>query len=103
MEGQLAGAPVVAAASGGLVDIVADGATGRTFPPGEPAALAAVLEQLAADPHAAARLAEAGRSAAVARFGTRAAAGAYAEVYAEVLGGMPGGQDTRGSRTRSPG
>ena len=85
VEGQLCGAPVVAAASGGLLDVVADGHTGRTVPPGEPAALARAVEELLADPAGAARLAEAGRAAAAARFGTRAAAAAYAAVYAEAL------------------
>jgi glycosyltransferase involved in cell wall biosynthesis len=86
VEGQLSCAPVVAAASGGLLDVVTDGATGRTVPPGEPAALARVVEELLADPAGTARLAAAGRAAAAARFGTRAAARAYAAVYAEAMG-----------------
>ncbi|HYY81458.1 MAG TPA: glycosyltransferase family 4 protein [Actinomycetes bacterium] len=85
VEAQLCGAPVVAAASGGLLDVVADRATGRTFPPGQPAALARVVEQLVADPAASARLAAAGRAAAVARFAPRAAAEAYAAVYHQTL------------------
>jgi glycosyltransferase involved in cell wall biosynthesis len=84
VEAQLSATPVVAAASGGLLDVVADGVTGWTFPPGEPAALARTIEAVVADPAAAARLAEAGRRSA-ARFTTTAAARAYAAVYAEAL------------------
>ena len=85
VEGQLAGAPVLAAASGGLLDVVTDGQTGLTFPPGQPAALARAIETLLSDPAAAARLAEAGRRSAAARFTTTTAARAYAAVYAEAL------------------
>jgi glycosyltransferase involved in cell wall biosynthesis len=87
VEGQLSGAPVVAAASGGLLDVVADGRTGRTFPPGEPGALARTLEAVLADPAATARMAAAARDQAAARFGTAAAARAYAALYAEVVEG----------------
>jgi glycosyltransferase involved in cell wall biosynthesis len=90
VEGQLAGAPVVAAASGGLVDVVRDGETGRTFPVGDPAALAHAVEEVVADPAAAARLAAAARRAAVDRFGTRSAARAYAEAYADALAARRG-------------
>jgi glycosyltransferase involved in cell wall biosynthesis len=85
VEGQLSGTPVVAAASGGLLDVVTDGETGWTFPPGQPAALARAVEAVVADPAAAARLAAAARVAAADRFGTRAAARTYAAVYAEAL------------------
>jgi glycosyltransferase involved in cell wall biosynthesis len=85
VEGQLSRAPVIAAASGGLLDVVADGDTGWTFPPGEPSALARVIEQVAEHPAEAAERAEAGRRRAAARFGTRAAASAYAAVYREAL------------------
>ena len=85
VEAQLSATPVVAAASGGLLDVVADGQTGLTFPPGDPTALARAIETLLADPATAARLAESGRRSAAARFTTQAAARAYAAVYAEVL------------------
>jgi glycosyltransferase involved in cell wall biosynthesis len=85
VEGQLAGAPVVAAASGGLLDVVRDGETGRTFPPGDAPALARAVEGVLADPAAAAALAATARRAAAARFGRRAAARAYAALYAEAL------------------
>jgi D-inositol-3-phosphate glycosyltransferase len=84
VEAQLSATPVIAAASGGLLDVVADGQTGLTFPPGQPTALARAVETLLADPSTAARLADAGRRSA-ARFTTKAAARAYAAVYAEVL------------------
>jgi glycosyltransferase involved in cell wall biosynthesis len=86
-EGQLCGAPVVAAASGGLLDVVADGQTGRTFLPGRPDALARTVEAVLADADATARLAAAARERAAARFGTAGAARAYAAVYAEALEG----------------
>jgi glycosyltransferase involved in cell wall biosynthesis len=85
VEGQLSGAPVVAAASGGLLDVVDDGRTGRTFPPGRPDALARALEAVLADPAGTARMAAAARERAVARFGAAGAARTYAAVYAEAL------------------
>jgi glycosyltransferase involved in cell wall biosynthesis len=85
--GQLCGAPVVAAASGGLLDVVADGQTGRTFPPGRPDALARTVEAVLADPTGTARLAAAARDRAAAQFGPTGAARAYAAVYAQALEG----------------
>jgi glycosyltransferase involved in cell wall biosynthesis len=85
VEAQLSGAPVVAAASGGLLDVVADGRTGRTFPPGRPDALARTVEAVLADRDGTARMAEAARELAAARFGTAAAARTYAAIYAEAL------------------
>jgi glycosyltransferase involved in cell wall biosynthesis len=61
LEAMSAGVPVVASATGGIVDIVADGA-GLTVPPGDPEALAAALDRLADDDEVAAALAEAGRA-----------------------------------------
>jgi glycosyltransferase involved in cell wall biosynthesis len=87
VEGQLSGAPVVAAASGGLLDVVADGRTGRTFPPGRADALARALEAILADPAGTARMAAAAREQAATRFGTAAVARTYAAVYAEALAG----------------
>jgi glycosyltransferase involved in cell wall biosynthesis len=84
-EGQLCGAPVVAAASGGLLDVVVDGQTGRTFPPGRPDALARTLEAVLADPAGTARMATTAREQAAARFSPTGAARTYAAVYAEAL------------------
>jgi glycosyltransferase involved in cell wall biosynthesis len=53
--------PVVASDVGDLPSIVADGETGLLVPPADPAALAAALERLLADPRSARRMGEAGR------------------------------------------
>jgi glycosyltransferase involved in cell wall biosynthesis len=95
VEGQLSGAPVVAAASGGLLDVVADGRTGRTFPPGSPDALARALEAVLADPAGTARMAAAARERAAARFGAAGAARTYAAVYAEALASRSTGAPRR--------
>ena len=65
--------------------MVTDGQTGRTFPPGQPDALARTVEAVLADPAATARLAATAQERAAARFGTAAAARTYAAVYAEAL------------------
>ncbi|MBV9554704.1 MAG: glycosyltransferase family 4 protein [Alphaproteobacteria bacterium] len=50
LEAQASGLPVVAGASGGVGDIVADGVTGLLTPPGDAAAFAAALRTLLIDP-----------------------------------------------------
>jgi glycosyltransferase involved in cell wall biosynthesis len=61
LEASAAGCPVVAAAHGGLPEIVRDRQTGRLIAPRDPAALAGVLAELAADPGQGARPAPARR------------------------------------------
>src|SRR6266700_4029579 len=85
VEGQLSGTPVIAAASGGLLDVVTDGRSGWTFQPGDPSALASVIQQLTEHPEQAASRAEAGRRVAAARFSTASTARTYAAIYAEAL------------------
>src|SRR5215203_5317706 len=55
------------------------------IPPGAADALARTVEAVLADPDGTARMALAAREQAAARFGTAAAAKAYAAVYAEAL------------------
>jgi glycosyltransferase involved in cell wall biosynthesis len=62
LEAQAAGVAVLAGASGGVADIVGDGATGMLVPPGDPAAFAAALAALLDVP---ARCRDMGRAAAV--------------------------------------
>ena len=49
LEAFAAGVPVIASRLSGLPEAVADEASGRLFPPGDAAELAAILEQVAAD------------------------------------------------------
>jgi glycosyltransferase involved in cell wall biosynthesis len=56
LEAARAAKPVVAAASGGLVDVVADGETGLLVPPGQPGPLREALRRLLGDEALRARL-----------------------------------------------
>jgi glycosyltransferase involved in cell wall biosynthesis len=68
LEAAAAGCCVVAANHGGLPEILEDGVTGRLVTPGDPAALAAALAQLRADPAMRERLGAAAATATRARF-----------------------------------
>lgn len=85
VEAQLCGAPVVAFASGGLLDVVQDGVTGLLVPSGDIPALARALDRVAEDGVFARRLAGAGRAAAVARFSPVAAAARYEAIYEQAI------------------
>ncbi|HMK68612.1 MAG TPA: glycosyltransferase, partial [Stellaceae bacterium] len=54
--------PAVATALPGIVELIEDGVTGSTVPPGDPPALASALERLIRDPALRARLASAGEA-----------------------------------------
>jgi type III pantothenate kinase len=60
-EAMAMGKPVVALASGGALEVVADGETGLLSPPGDAAALAANISLLLADPERRDRMGRAGR------------------------------------------
>jgi glycosyltransferase involved in cell wall biosynthesis len=86
LEAMACGRPVVATAVGGLVDSVVDGVTGRLVPPRDPAALAAVLTEVLADPARAARYGAAGAARAQARYGWDRIAADTETAYAELVG-----------------
>ncbi|GIL15126.1 MAG: hypothetical protein BroJett039_02990 [Chloroflexota bacterium] len=80
-EALLCGAPVIAANSGGVVDIARDGETGLLFPERDANALAAALEKYARAPRFAARLAENGRALVLERFTPARVAEQFLETY----------------------
>jgi glycosyltransferase involved in cell wall biosynthesis len=86
LEAAAAGVPVVAAAHGGLPEMLRDGETGVLVRPGDPAALASALRALADDPSRARRLGDAAAADVCARFTVeRMVAGVQAE-YDALLG-----------------
>ncbi len=95
-EAMAHGKPVVAAAVGGLLDLVTDGETGLLVPPRDPAALRAALERLLADPKLRRRLGEAARRRVAELCSWERVTAATLAVYAEVAGGVrPRGQTPR--------
>jgi glycosyltransferase involved in cell wall biosynthesis len=68
-EAMAFGRPVVAAAGGGLLDLVADGETGLLVPPRDAPAMRAAVERLLGDPGLRERLGRAGRELARERYG----------------------------------
>jgi D-inositol-3-phosphate glycosyltransferase len=68
-EAMAFGRPVVAAAGGGLLELVSDGETGLLVPPRDPEALRVAVERLLADPELRERLGQAARARARERFG----------------------------------
>jgi starch synthase len=68
IEALACGVPVVASRVGGIPEIVEHGATGLLFAAGEPDELAAAIRRLMEDPDLVAKMGEAARTAAIARF-----------------------------------
>ncbi len=81
VEAQLCETPVVAFASGGIVDTITDGESGVLVPPGDVPAMTRALDSLLADRHRRNSLGVGGRAAALARFSPEAAAQTYADIY----------------------
>jgi glycosyltransferase involved in cell wall biosynthesis len=84
-EAMAHGRPVVAAAVGGLRDLVVDGATGVLVPPRDPAALRAALERLLGDADLRGRLGEAGRERARKSFSWERATELTLRAYEDAL------------------
>ncbi|MGZ8528280.1 MAG: glycosyltransferase, partial [Candidatus Limnocylindrales bacterium] len=68
MEAMSAGLPVVASALSGIPELVIDGSSGLTVPPGDAPAIAAALRRLHDDPELRTRLGVAARERVVAEF-----------------------------------
>lgn len=81
LEAAAAGAPLVASRAGGLAEVVVDGRTGVSFPPGDVPALAAAVHTVLADPAAARARARAARGRLAVDFDWDRIATATADVY----------------------
>jgi glycosyltransferase involved in cell wall biosynthesis len=81
LEAMSYGIPVVASRTGGITDIVEDGANGLLVEPADAAALAAALERLARDPALASRLGATGRLTVESRFSWDAIAERWEQLY----------------------
>jgi glycosyltransferase involved in cell wall biosynthesis len=86
LEAMACGVPVVATAVGGQIDSVVHGETGLHVPPRDPAALAAALRSLLAEPARARELGRAGVRRARRLYGFDRIGAATRDVYAEVAG-----------------
>jgi alpha-maltose-1-phosphate synthase len=85
LEAMACATAVAGSRVGGIPEVVADGQTGLLVPPGDPAALAAALNSLLADPARAIAMGAAGRKRAVADFGWDTIASQTVGLYAELL------------------
>ncbi|MGZ8491312.1 MAG: glycosyltransferase family 4 protein [Gemmatirosa sp.] len=85
VEAHLCGTPVVAFASGGLVDVVHHERDGLLVAPGDIDGLAGAIDRLRTEPALAERLGAAGRAAALSTFAPEAVAARYRALYTRAL------------------
>jgi glycosyltransferase involved in cell wall biosynthesis len=81
LEAMATGLPIVASGVGGILELVNDGATGLLVPPGDAPALADRLCRLMNDPAFAARLGDAARDEALARYAFDRMVAAFESLY----------------------
>ena len=89
LEAMACAVPVVATATGGLPEVVADGETGYLRPVGDVDGLAAAALAILTDDGLARRFAAAGRARAIAEFSQDKMVGRYRSLYERVLAGVP--------------
>lgn len=80
------GKPIVASAAGGFVEVAEQHGAARLVPPGDPAALAAAIQQLVGNPAERNRLAQAASAAAAGPYSWDSAARGHLELYRELTG-----------------
>ena len=85
VEAQLCETPVVALASGGLIDVVEHGVTGMLVEQRDPATLAAAIAAVIASADRGAALGRAGRERALSQFDPAVAARRYVDIYRAAL------------------
>ena len=89
LEAMASGRPVVATATGGIVDMIGDGENGLLVPPGDEHKLAEAMARLLNDAELRSRLA-AGAQERVQRFTASAVVERLEDVYGRVARGIPG-------------
>ncbi|MFC3299590.1 glycosyltransferase family 1 protein [Arthrobacter agilis] len=99
LEAMACGAPVVAAAVGGLVDTVVDGKTGLHVPPQDPSAIAGAVAELLADPDWARDLGDNGYRRVRARYSWSRIAADTEKAYQTALGAAVPAQPATARRT----
>ena len=82
IEAMLAGTPVIATRSGGIVDAVQDGRTGLLVSENEPEEIAAAIRRLVRNPELAQRLAARGREMVMSEFSRETTAHAFSALFA---------------------
>jgi alpha-maltose-1-phosphate synthase len=85
LEAMACETPVIATRVGGIPEVVVDDETGWLVPPGDPAALAAAVRRLLADPGRAARFGQAGRLRVEDHFSWERIAERTLDVYREAI------------------
>ncbi len=84
LEAMAMALPVVASRIGGIPEAVLDGTTGILVPAGDPGALSAALDRLAADGDERRRMGDRGRERVAAEFSLARTAERYEELYGEI-------------------
>jgi starch synthase len=85
LEAMACGAPVVASAVGGILEVVEHGVTGFLVEPGRPDRLAETIRRVLADPEQARSMGQAGRKRVEERFSWDSVAERTEAVYAEAI------------------
>lgn len=85
LEAMAAGLPIVASGVGGILELIEEGRTGLLVAAGDAAALSDRLCRLIADPRLGARLGEAARAEAHARYSFDRMVGAFEQLYLTLL------------------
>ncbi|HEY8054807.1 MAG TPA: glycosyltransferase family 4 protein [Terriglobales bacterium] len=86
IEAMAAGVPLIAAAAGGLLEIVEPEQSGLLTPPGDAAALGAAMLRLAREPELRAHLIAGGRARVRERFAEDAINAQWMDLYREIIG-----------------
>jgi glycosyltransferase involved in cell wall biosynthesis len=86
IEAAACGLPAIGTRTGGIVDVIEDGASGLLVPPGDAAALSAGMRALIADPDRRAQLGRRARQIARERFDLEDSVCRYAALFRELRG-----------------